>query len=211
MTETRTFGQLTIVETSDGTSIGVPGAADQPLRALESTAEALFELVREDGLGRYRPLSGARTLPEGWAVTIGDELPFELAIETVYPLALAHQRQLSEGVLRVVPLEDVLARQSGRYEDAEKLSLDGRAKVVEVVCGSCVRLPVREIATIASKDITCPEPCSVFVAFCREAVLWEAEPPVPAAPNPAVPWAAFEEPGNELRERYLSEMSSLHE
>ena len=208
MTEIRMFGQLTITKTADGASIGVPG---EPVRALESTSDALFEFVRTDDLGRYRPLSGAKTLPEGWEITLGEELSFETAIETVYPLALTHQRQLAEGVLRVVPLEDVLARQSGRYEGASKLSLDGRVKVVETVCDSCVRLPVWDSAHCGVNDIPCPEPCSVFVAFCREAVLWESEPPALATPDAAVPWAAFEEPGNELRERFLSEMIQLDE
>lgn len=203
MTETRTLGQLTITETDDGTSIGVAG---EPMRVLESSHEALSEFVRTDDLGRYRPLSGAKTLPAGWEVTLSAQLSLEDAIEAVYPLALAHQRQLAEGILRVVPLEDVLARQSGRYEDVATLSLDGRARVVETVCGSCVRCPVWDSAPCAPNDIPCPEPCSVFVAFCREAVLWEAEPPQSARPDPAIPWAAFEEPGNELRERYVSEM-----
>ena len=203
VTETRTFGQLVITETDKGTSIGVPG---EPMRVLESSPEELAEFVRTDDFGRYRPLSGANTLPTGWKVALSEQLPLDLALEIVYPLALAHQRQLAQGVLRVVPLEDVLARQSGRYEDVGNLSFDGRARVVETVCGSCVRCPVWDSAPCAPNDIPCAEPCSVFVAFCREAVLWEAEPPQSAPPDPAVPWAAFEEPGNELRERYLSEM-----
>lgn len=208
MTGTRRFGQLTITQTADGTSIGVPG---ERLRALESTEEALFEFIRTDDDGRYRPLSGALTLPQGWEITVGGALSFEQAIETVYPLALAHQRQLADGVLRVVPLEDVLARQSGRYESASQLSHGGRARVVETVCGSCVRCPVWDSAPCGVNDIPCPEPCSVFVAFCREAVLWEAVPPARSTPDPSVPWAAFEQPGNELRERYTSEMIDEHE
>jgi hypothetical protein len=115
VTETRTFGQLVITETDKGTSIGVPG---EPMRVLESSPEALAEFVRTDDFGRYRPLSGANTLPTGWKVALSEQLPLDLALEIVYPLALAHQRQLAQGALRVVPLEDVLARQSGRYEDA---------------------------------------------------------------------------------------------
>jgi hypothetical protein len=46
----------------------------------------------------------------------------------------------------------------------------------------------------------------VLVAFCREALLWQQERPAPTEPDPTIPWAAFEEPGNELRERYLQEM-----
>ncbi len=208
MTESRTFGQLTIEASPRGATIGVPG---EPVRALESTETALLDFVRYDDLGRYRPLSGAETLPRGWEVTIGSDLPLDRAIETVYPLALVHQRHFAQGILRIVPLEDVLARQTGRYETARNLSIDGRARVVETVCGACVRCPVWDSAPCGPNDIPCPEPCSVFVAFCREAAGWEAAMPSSSTPNPEVPWAAFEEPGNELREQYLAGMSSARE
>jgi hypothetical protein len=77
---------------------------------------------------------------------------------------------------------------------------------VRTVCGECVRRPVWDGATCGPDEIPCPEPCSVLVAFCREAVLWQQERPAPTEPDPTIPWAAFEEPGNELRERYLQEM-----
>lgn len=170
--------------------------------------DAVFEHVREDAHGRYRPLSGARTLRPGWCAPCSSEMTAEQIIETVYPLAIVHQRQFAEGTLRVVSLDDVLARQSGRYEDSAALSPAGRALAVETICGECVRRPVWEGAACGPDDIPCPEPCSVLVAFCREAVLWEADQPAPAPPDVSVPWAAFEEPGNELRERYLQEMDN---
>ena len=54
------------------------------------------------------------------------------------------QRLVIDTLSRVSP--HVLARQSGRYENAAQLSHSRRAKVVETVCGSCVRCPVWEIA-----------------------------------------------------------------
>jgi hypothetical protein len=56
---------------------------------------------------------------------------------------------------------------------------------------------------VNSGDVPCPEPCSVFVSLCREAALWEQAPPQPAAVDDRVAWAAFDEPGNEVREAYL--------
>ena len=199
----RRFGQLRIRQTENGTAVGVPG---ELVRGLESTAEAVAEFVRTDDGGRYRPLSGAKTLPTAWEATIGDSLTLDDALEAVYPLSTVHQQQLDSGTLRVVTLEEVFARQSGRYEETARLSSRGRAQAVQTLCAECVRQPVWAGQPCGSDDIPCPEPCSVFVALCREAVLWEANPPTPSPPDPAVPWAAFDEPGNELRERYLSRM-----
>ncbi len=56
----------------------------------------------------------------------------------------------------------------------------------------------------ADGEIPCPEPCSVLVSLCREAALWQREPPSPAQADPNVAFAAFDAPGNEIREAYLA-------
>lgn len=203
-----TFGQLVIRESAGGRVVGVPG---EPLRELEPDAATLAAFVRIDGHGRYRPLSGAKTLPSGWQARTGASLPLEEVLEAVYPLALVHRRQLAEGTLRVVGLDDVLNRQSGRYAGTSRLSAPGRALATEVLCGECVRKPVWAGQACGDSEIPCPEPCSVFVALCREAALWEAETPPGTPPDPAVAWADFEQPGNELRERFISRMLDANE
>lgn len=196
------FGELVISETA----VAVPShGSAEPVGSLE----ALFEHVRRDNLGRYRPLSGARTLPGGWEFR-GEQSALREAVDVVYPLARIHVEQFANGTLRVVPLDDVLMRQSGRYEDASGLPAPARRRAVSTVCGACVRVPVWDGQPLDG-GIPCPEACSVMVAFCREAALWEAEAPEPAEVDLSVPWAAFDEPGNELRERYLQELRRRNE
>ncbi len=197
---THMVGELHVTETS----VGVPGS---PSLAIASAPEALFHHTRTDDFGRYRPLSGAKTMPTSWRAELGPELSADSAIEAIYPLALVHQRQRREGTLRVVSLDEVLAHQSGRYESTSALSPRGRDLAIETVCGACVRRPVWNSSDCADDEIPCPEPCSVMVAFCREATLWEAERPSAAPVNTNTAWAAFDEPGNELRERFLQEMA----
>lgn len=197
----RRVGEL---EVSDSW-VGVDGTAGQVVPGRD-----LLEHTRTDGAGRYRPLTGARTLKRGWRVEATTVEAIEAAIETVYPLARTHQRQRAEGTLRVVGLDEVLARQSGRYEGSSALSERGRGLAVEVLCGLCVRQPVWAGRPCGAEGIPCPEPCSVMVSLCREAALWEAGPPGTAAADAAVAFAAFDEPGNELREQYLAKMSSGH-
>lgn len=196
-------GELTVTRVSVGVPPRVAGA---PLRILPPDIDAIANFVRHGDDGRYRPLSGAKTLPTGWEVVLGRALKPEEVVEAVYPLATVHQRQLADGTLEVVPLHAVLQRQSGRYEDSEGLSELGRKLAIEMLCGVCVRRPVWDGATCGPAEIPCPEPCSVMVALCREAALWERSLPDRTVPDATVAFAAFEEPGNELRERYLSAM-----
>ncbi len=170
---------------------------------LEPTVEALREHVRFDGDGRYRPLSGARRMPGDWRVSLPCSLT-EAAIEAVYPQALLHQEQAVQGTLRIVPFEEVVARQRGRYRIAGELDDEGRERARDVLCGRCVRTPVWAGATTPEGATPCPEPCSVMVALCREAALWQADPPEPAEPDASVAFADFPTPGNEIREAYLA-------
>jgi hypothetical protein len=195
------LGELTIVQEGGRTVVRGPGLPRERLPADEG---ALRRHTRTDARGRYRPLSGARTLPPGWEVETGPSLPLDLAIEAVYPLALTHMRQFAAGSLRVVPLDEVLARQTGRYAGAHQLPGEGRALAAGLLCGQCVRAPVWRGEPCGDTGIPCPEPCSVLVALCREAALWEDDPPGQAAPDPSVAFAGFETPGNELREAYLA-------
>lgn len=199
MTDASAIGELTI---GDGFVRG-PGAPGEWL----TNAAELRARVRVDDRGRYRPLSGARTMPRGWAAATGTSMTPEKVVDVAYPLALVHRAQWQAGTLRVVPLEDVLARQTGRYEVAAALPDAGRALARELLCGGCVRTPVWDGERPEREDIPCPEPCSVMVAFCREAALWAQTRPVSAPADPLAPFAAFEEPGNELREAYLARMT----
>ncbi len=101
----------------------------------------LRDTVRVDDSGRYRPLAGARTLPSGWQFEASEGVSIEDAIEVVYPLALEHRRQHAAGTLRIVTLDEVFARQQGRYQSAGGLSPEGQERCIDLLCGDCVRTP----------------------------------------------------------------------
>jgi sirohydrochlorin cobaltochelatase len=170
-------------------------------KALLPDLDATREFVRTDSLGRYRPLPGARTLPGGWEVRCKPE-GVDAVLDEIYPLARTHMRQWGNGELRLVSLDEVLDRQSGRYAVAAKLDEAGRAVARGVLCGVCIKAPVWA-GERPGEAIPCPEPCSVMVSLCREAALWQDERPERSAPDASVPFAAFDVPGNEIREAYL--------
>jgi hypothetical protein len=194
-------GELTIVEEAGRLMVRGPGS---PGLTLPPDEEVLRRHLRIDPAGRYRPLSGARTLPAGWQVETGPSLSLERAIEVIYPLALAHIRLHARGELRAVSLDDVLGRQTGRYEGAGRLSSVGRGLATNLLCGQCVRVPLWGGRPCDAGDVPCPEPCSVLTSLCREAALWENEQPGAAPSDATVPFAAFDEPGNALREAFLA-------
>lgn len=196
------FGELRVTEDAGGTVLHGPRRRGPEIE-VESNEHALREHVRFDQHGRYRPLSGARSLRGGWRVACGTDFPLDEALETVYPLALTHRRQFDTGALELVPLKRVLQRQAGRYEVAGGLPAEAGLLASEALCATCVRTPAWRGDAVAGGAIPCPEPCSVLVSLCREAALWESVPPASAPPNPGVAFAAFDEPGNELREQYL--------
>ncbi|HMO95351.1 MAG TPA: DR2241 family protein [Tepidiformaceae bacterium] len=198
------LGELWIREDRGTTLVGV----GEPLQEVVATFAAVRAHVRHDTLGRYRPLSGARGLPENWFVRGGPGLSTDEVIEAVYPLATVHRRQWSEGTLRVVGLDAVLERQTGRYEVAARLSAGGRAGLSRVLCADvCVREPVWNGAACDEQAIPCPEPCSVLVSLAREAALWEESRPNSHEFDPGVEFAAFDTPGNALREATLRLMA----
>ncbi len=197
-----TFGEVAVAFRGGRVELSGPHLGPAA-HELEGTVEALREHVRTDAHGRYRPLSGARTMPGNWRVSLPENLT-EAAIDTIYPQALLHQRQAAQRTLRVTTLDEVVARQRGRYRVAGELAAEGQERARDALCGRCVRTPVWTGEAASAQEIPCPEPCSVMIALCREAALWQREPPQPSSPDPEVAFADFQTEGNEVREAYLA-------
>lgn len=188
----------------DGAGAVVSGPRGDEAGVADVAPDALREWVRQDHRGRYRPLPGARTMRRGWQVRCRDDGELLAALDAIYPLARQHIEQHERGELRVVPLDEVLGRQTGRYAVAAQLGPQGREAAARVLCGLCVKTPVWRSGSVTEWAIPCPEPCSVLVALCREAALWEKAPPDSAPMDGSLPFARFELPGNQVRESYLA-------
>ncbi len=196
------FGELTVTFDADGAVVRGP-ATGAPSTSVDASPAALRDWVRFDDAGMYRPFPGARTLRHDWHVHCATREQLVEALDTIYPLALRHTGQWHAGTLRLVSLDDVLARQSGRADRAAALSDQGRTVASHLLCGGCVRTPMWRGDTLPAAGIACPEPCSILVSLCREAVAWEEKPPPPATVDRTVHFAQFETPGNVLREAFL--------
>lgn len=197
------LGEVSVMFEDGEAVVAGPEGRDEAIE-LPADGDVVRAFVREDARGRYRPLTGARGLRGGWRVRCSSGGELGDVLEAIYPLALCHRAMAARGDLRTAGLDDVLARQSGRYRVAGAISEEGRETARATLCGRCVRAPVWAGVDAGEEGIPCPEPCSVLVALCREAALWEDEAPESAPVDPDVAFAAFEKPGNEVRESYLA-------
>jgi len=200
-----TLGEVTVLLERTGAEIHGPSAGGEPTE-VGGGIEALREWVRFDDRGSHRPLSGARTLRHDWLFRCAaPALP--AALDVIYPLATLHREMASAGRLRIVSLDEVLARQTRAGSGARAAPPAVQSALVRSVCAICVRSPAwyartEERAPVVG-EIPCPEPCSVSIALCRAALAWEANSPPSNSSDPSVPFAEFENPRNALRAAYL--------
>jgi hypothetical protein len=194
------LGELRIVSRGDGWLVSTPGPP-------AGAPTDVREWARFDVSGNYRPLPGTRGLQGGLRVECRDDSELKATIDAIYPLATTHLSQIERGELRVVRLRDSLARQTGRYEAARSISPRGAEVAREALCGRCLKVPLWARDSLADvSEIPCPEACSVMIALCREVAIWEPDPPAPVAAEASIPFAAFETPGNEVREAVLADL-----
>lgn len=205
------FGQLVLLIGMDEVVVLGPGAG-QDAAEIAGRPDAVREHVRHTDAGQFRPLSGTKDMPGGWFARIPTLDALSEVLDAVYPLAQRHVTQFEEGTLRVVSLDEVLGRQSGRYEESAGLSAAARALAQRLLCGFCVRTPVWGGETPPEENgIPCPEACSMMVSLCREGAMWERDRPALSMPDRAVAFAAFETTGNVVREAYLRGMAPANE
>ncbi|MEP6937364.1 MAG: DR2241 family protein [Chthoniobacterales bacterium] len=105
-------------------------------------AESAAEIARYDDAGRYRPLKTAPNLRHGWRLTLPDAVAVELALDLIYPGRMAVFLTWEEGALVATPLRAALARQSGIYRIAAKISDEEINALIGSFCRSnsgCLR------------------------------------------------------------------------
>lgn len=207
------IGEVIVKKQGDSYSLQGPSCQGEDSES-PCSMEEFRQFVRVDDAGRYRPLSGAKSLRQGWYRKNLSWAQLIECIDVVYPQALTHLEQARNGLLRTPSLPDVLSRQTGNYARARNLSKRGVALCSELLCGSCVRNPCwvnlgkQGLRGSGPKDglsIPCPEPCSVWIVFAEEASGWEIKPPLPEFPHSNPGFAEFAKSGNLLRERWLGE------
>lgn len=153
--------------------------------------DVAMEIARVDDAGAYRPLKTAPNLRHGWKLVLASREQARVAFEHFYPGRGAAYRAWRKDSLRTTPLRETLARQSGMYRVAAKISDQCAAKVIANVCrsdGGCLRtilwqgptdlLPVTKFDPAVDQTgrseptlpLLCQESCNILVAELRKAV-----------------------------------------
>jgi len=225
----REWGQLLVTATdgdaaASADAVGGPAEPGYELRHVDdrdaapadldavADPDALAARVRVDDAGRYRPLSGATTLPTGWRLAGLDGEALVAAVEGVYPTSVVDWHRERTGDLAVTDWAATAARQTGIYADVGDLRGDALAAAAAACCGGCTRRRAWDEADGEPIDadpgdgaVPCREPCSPFVAAARELLAVEAaDDPERAPVDRSVRPAEVGEPGNVYRERYLA-------
>ena len=105
-------------------------------------AEEAIEIAKLDDAGNYRPLKTAPNLRHGWKILAPDVATMISVIDAIYPGRLAVWRAWKSGQLFPTPWRRTLARQSGIYRVAAKISDAQTDDLVGNFCrsdGGCLR------------------------------------------------------------------------
>jgi sirohydrochlorin cobaltochelatase len=155
--------------------------------------EDALELARFDDAGNYRALKTAPNLRHGWCLHAADRSELARALDYFYPGRLALLRAWKSNDLATTPLRQTLARQTGMYRVAAKISDQQIDDLVGNFCrsdGGCLRtilwkrdeqghvpstkLPATKFDPCSTPAPTipllCQEACNLLVAECRKAV-----------------------------------------
>lgn len=110
--------------------------------AIHRDPEAAIEWARYDDAGRYRPLKTAPNLRHGWLLIVDRLEHARLALEYFYPGRAAAYHYWKKDELRTTPLRGTLARQTGMYRVAARISEEQTDELVANFCrsdGGCLR------------------------------------------------------------------------
>jgi len=105
-------------------------------------AEEAIEIAKFDDVGNYRPLKTAPNLRHGWRILVPDLATIISVIDAIYPGRLAVWRVWRSGQLLPTPWRQTLARQSGIYRVAAKISDAQTDDLIGDFCrsdGGCLR------------------------------------------------------------------------
>jgi len=118
----------------------------------------------------FRPLASGRDLPRDWQVPVRNPTNIPAIVDTVYPGAVAAWAKQQQGQFTPNTLEGNIRRQQGNYKQLENLAEARIDRLVESVCGRCIKFPAWHKQNSKTNDIPCGDPCNVWLSAGLEAL-----------------------------------------
>lgn len=145
--------------------------------------DELRALANHTAAGEFRPLKAAPNLRAGWLCRLVSEAELELALNQLYPGALADWFAARQPAPPVTHYREFTARQSGMYRITTMLTDPQAAQVIRACCDArfCLKCRLWTVPGLAADAaeakclIPCLEPCAVMLEFARKAVRIEQE------------------------------------
>jgi hypothetical protein len=147
------------------------------------TIDALRALANYTSGGAFRPLKSAPTLRSGWRTLAHTPAELEVALEHLYPGALADWFAVQEGKATGAAYRDFVDRQTGMYRITQMLSDEQVADLAGAGCqaGVCLKRrlwhgPLLKADAADGKSLVpCLEPCAIVLEFARKSMRLEQE------------------------------------
>ena len=204
--------------------------AEETLRKLgPGDLRALAQLTAG---GAFRPLKSAPSLRSGWVASVAGDAELELAVNQLYPGAVADWFASQSPQPPVTHYREFAGRQTGMYRLTTMLSDPQAAQVTHACCHKsfCLKRRIWTVTGVAPDAVEekslvpCLEPCALLLELARKAMRIEQEEkmklelsPSEAAtlaaalriaashPDPAAREADFDSPTNPRRVQLLRE------
>ncbi|MCE0483231.1 MAG: hypothetical protein LV479_03220 [Methylacidiphilales bacterium] len=172
------IGEMVIHKREDGSfELRHGGDLDRDSAGLHriESLEELRDLVRFDSDGNFRPLHAAPHLRSGWIYCAGDLAALHLALDYIYPAALANGMLHRNGRLPVTSWKETAERQSGRFHVVREINDASLHDVVRDICERKCRK--RRLWSPAAQPVEpqpgeisllCPEACNLLVSKVRD-------------------------------------------
>ncbi len=175
----RLVAQVLVRRASAGFELRHVGDRDISTSDLEAAAPEKARTVAQfTAEGAFRPLKSAPTLHRGWRIHARDAAELGLALDRLYPGALADWFAASRAELPVTSWQDFAARQSGMYRITTMLDEAGVATVIAGTCAPsrCLKRRLWPAPSVGAdcverkSIIPCLEPCALVLEAARRAV-----------------------------------------
>jgi hypothetical protein len=216
------FGQVLIRHIAQGFELRHIANRDGSAEGLESlTVSDLRAMAQFTASGAFRPLKSAPNLRHGWRVWAADPCALELALNHLYPGAVADWLAARINPPPVTPYRQFTARQTGMYRITTMLSDSVAGAAIRACCNSdfCLKQRLWSVQGLApdtaeqKSAIPCLEPCAILLEFARKVARLEREDKGPAIPphvaDTNVAEGDFDSPNNPRRVRFALEKRTV--
>ena len=145
--------------------------------------KALRDLAQFTETGAFRPLKSAPNLKRGWRMQVRDAAELGLALNFLYPGAVADWFAVRSGRGTPTHYREFTARQTGMYRITAMLPDAVASEATRACCDRkfCLKQRLWTVPGLPADDvksksaIPCLEPCAIMLEFARKVMRMEQE------------------------------------